>query len=204
MSIASYSELKTAIKNWLKRGTDLDSYTADFIALGEARIYRDLRIRCMETAISSTIASGVIAVPTRYRDLKFAYVNGTPVCSLERKDAEWIYYNYPTRSSDGKPRFIAREGESFIFGPYPDSDYTIKGIAYCALAALSDGNPTNWFTTNAPDLLLFASLCEVAPFLQHDDRIPLWERKYDIVRERIQREDENEEFSGSPLAATSR
>lgn len=203
MSIANYSDLKTALENWHKR-PDLDDYTADFIRLGEHRIYRDVRLRCMETALSTAISSGVIAVPSGYASLKYAYVNGSPMTKLERKDAEWIYHNYPTRSADGKPLFIAREGDNFIFGPYPDSTYTIKGIYYKKLDALSDSNTTNWFTTNAPDLLLFAALCEAGVYMEDDPRIAMWERKYAMQVSAIQAEDEREEFSGSPLAATVR
>lgn len=204
MSIASYSELKTAVASWVNR-SNLTANVPDFIALGEARIYRDLRIRAMETALSSAIAAGVVAVPSGYIELKFAYLNTTPIGKLTRKDAEWVYLNYPTRSADSQPKFIAREGDNFIFGPYPDgSSYTVKGIYYKRLDALSDSNTTNWFTTNAPDLLLWAALCEAAPFLVNDSRIPIWEGKYEFVKRQLQRQDEQEEFSGSPLAVTAR
>lgn len=201
MAITNYSELKTAISTWLHRD-DLTTIAPDLVTFAENRIYRDLRIRCMETALSSAIASGVIAVPSGYIELKSAYVDGTPVGKLTRKDADFIYKNYPTRASGGRPVFIAREGESFIFGPYPDSAYTIKGIYYKRLPALSDSNTTNWFTTNAADLLLFAALCEAAPFIGNDSRIVVWEGKYNEVKERIKREDRNEAFSGSVLSVS--
>lgn len=203
MSISTYGELKTAVAGWLNR-SDLTSIIPDLIRLGELRIYRDLRIRPMETALNSTISSGVIAVPSGYVELKYAYIDTTPVGKLQRKDSEWIYFNYPTRAADGQPKFIAREADNFIFGPYPDSTYTIKGIYYKRLDALSDSNTTNWFTTNASDLLLWASLCEAAPYLENDERVGLWEKKYDITKSRVQREDDQEDFSGSPLAMTAR
>jgi hypothetical protein len=206
MAITSYSTLQTAILGWVHRGSDA-TLTAEaplLVQFAEARIYRDLRIRCMETALSSAIASGVVAVPTGYVEMKYAYINGSPTQKLQRKDAEWIYHNYPTRSSDGTPKFFAREADNFIFGPYPDSAYTVKGVYYKKLDALSDSNTTNWFITNAPDLLLFAALCEAEPFLVNDERVALWEKKYDQIRARVQREDDGEEFSGSPLAVTVR
>jgi hypothetical protein len=203
MSISSYSELKTAVSTWLAR-SDLTSYTGDLVALGEKRIYRDLRIRAMEASLSSTIAAGVIAVPDGYVAMKYAYVEANPIGKMQRKDAEWIYEKYPTRAADGQPRYFAREADNFIFGPYPDSTYTIKGVYYKRLTALSDANPTNWFITNSPDLLLFAALCEAAPFLKADNRIQIWETKYKMVKDSIQLEDDQEEFSGSPLAMTSR
>lgn len=203
MSIASYSELKTAVANWLNR-SDLTAYVPDFIALGEARIYRDLRIRAMETALSSAISSGVVAVPASYKELKFAYVDGSPTRQLLRSDPEFIYAKFPTRSATSKPSYIAREGSNFIFGPYPDSNYTIKGVYYASLTALSDANTTNWFTSNAPDILLWAALCEAEPFIKNDERVGLWQAKYDLVKEAIEREERNEQFSGGGLAATVR
>lgn len=203
VAITDYDTLQSALANWLHRA-NLDSVIPDLILFGENRIYRDLRVRQMETALSSTIASGVIAVPSGYVELKNAYVNGTPAQRLERKDAEWIYAKYPTRASQGKPMFIAREATNFIFGPYPDSTYTIKGIYYKKLDPLSASNTTNWLITDCPDLLLFASLCEAAPYIQDDARLPLWERKYAQIAERVQENDDQEEFSGSPLSMSAR
>lgn len=201
MSIASYSELKTSVANWLKRA-DLTTYIPDLIAFGELRIYRDLRIRAMETALNTAISSGVLAVPSGYVEMKHAYINATPVQWLQRKTAEWIYQKYPTRSSDASPKYFAREADNLIFGPYPDSGYTVKGIYYKKLDALSDSNTTNWFTTNAPDLLLFATLCEAEPFMKNDARMMLWEQKYEAVKNAVQKRDDQEEFSGSVLAVT--
>lgn len=199
MAINSYSTLQTAVINRLHRA-DITILVPDFIALGEARIYRDLRIRCMETALSSAIASGVIAVPTGYVELKHAYIDGSPSGKLTRKNADFIYFNYPTRSADGKPKYIAREADNFIFGPYPDSAYTVKGIYYKRLDALSDSNTSNWFTSNAPDILLFAALCEAADHISNDAAMMKWEQKYNQVKDRIQSENDAEEFSGSPLS----
>lgn len=201
MSIASYSDLKTSIANFLHR-SDLTSMIPEFIADGEARIYNDLRIRAMETAFSATIASGTVAVPSGFLEWKFLYVDGSSAQKLSRKDAEWIYTQYPTRGASGKPVFFAREGETLIFGPYPDSAYTIKGRYYKRLTALSDANPTNWFITDAPDLLRFAVLCEAAPYLRDDSRVALWEAKYAAVKQRLEDTEKREAFSGSQLAVS--
>jgi hypothetical protein len=201
MALSTYSDIKTSVENWLKR-SDLDAYIPDLITLGEMRIYRDLRIRAMEAALNTAISSGVLAVPSGYVAMKHAYVDASPVQWLERKTAEWIYQNYPTRSSDASPKYFAREAENFIFGPYPDSGYTIKGVYYKQLDALSDSNTTNWFTTNAPDLLLWAALCEAEPFMKNDARVALWESKYEAVKSRVQSADDREEFSGSILSVS--
>ena len=202
-NITTWATLKTEVANQLNR-TDLTNDVPFFIQLAEFRIYRELRVRQMETVLNSTMSSGQIAVPSGYRSLKFAYIDGTPVQKLERKDAEWIYHNYPTRSASSKPFYIARDGGNFIFGPFPDSAYTVKGVFYKQLDLLSDSNTSNWLITDAPDLIYFAALCEAKPWLGDDERIAIWERKYEVVKQRVQLADNAEEFSGGPLAATRR
>lgn len=206
MSVTTYSELITSITSMSHRDGD-DDFIAQipvFFRFGELRVSRDLRIRAMESSLDDTIADGVVAVPSGYVSMKYAYIDGSPVQKLERKDAEWIHFNYPDRSGSGSPKYFARDGSNFIFGPYPTDGDTMKGTYYWRLPALSTDNETNWFTENAPDLLLFAALIEAEPYLMNDQRAALWEQKYAQTAARIQREDEVEEFSGSPLSSTVR
>lgn len=194
----NYTDLQESIANYLHR-SDLTDLIPDFIADAEARIYSELRVKAMEAAYSEAVASGSVALPTGFIEWINLYVDGDTACSLTRKDPEWIYTNYPTRSGSAKPVFFAREGETLIFGPYA-GPYTIKGRYYKRLTALSASNTTNWFIENEPELLRFAALCEAAPYIMNDERIPLWEQKYAAARDRIKRTDRNEKFSGSLLS----
>ena len=180
MAITNYSTLKTAISDWLDRD-DLTAEIDTFIDMMEAQLYRELRIEPMETALSVTLSSGVGTVPTspRFLSLKFAYVDGSPTRALELKSPGWIYENYPLRSSSSKPSFIARERTNFIFGPFPDSDYTIKGTYYAPLTALSSSNETNFFTDNAPDLLLFGALIHAAVYVGDDESAIKWKGQWE-------------------------
>lgn len=151
----------------------------------------------METALSVALASGVAAVPADYVEMKHAYIDGTPITSVQRKPASWIYTRYPLRSAEGKPKFFARDGSNFIFGPYPDSNYTIKGIYYKRLTTIvSSANAL--FVAN-PDLYLFAALSEAEPFLKNDKRIPVWMGKRDAIMGDVNGEDKAETYSGGPL-----
>ena len=193
----NYTDLQESIANYLHR-TDLTDLIPDFIADAEARIYSELRVKAMEAAYSETVSSGSVALPTGFIEWINLYVDGDTAGSLTRKDPEWIYTNYPTRSGSAKPVFFAREGETLIFGPYA-GPYTIKGRYYKRLTALSDSNTTNWFTENEPALLRYAALCEAAPYILNDERIPIWEAKYQAAKNRIQRTDKLEKMSGSLL-----
>jgi len=186
MAITTYTELQTAVARWLY-GSDsgtptlagIPSTIADLITLAETRIFREARTKDNEAAISEVMTSGVVALPSDYVSLKFAYVDGTPVQALEGRTAEWIYANYGTRSSTGKPQFVGRDRTNFIFGPYPDSGYTMVGVYYKKLAALSTTDHALF--TNNPDLYLFGTLAESTILIGRDDRIQLWESKYQKI-----------------------
>tara|TARA_R110000868_G_scaffold19561_5_gene84214 strand:- start:564 stop:1169 length:606 start_codon:yes stop_codon:yes gene_type:complete len=198
MSITTYAELKTAVTSWLDVPTStFTNQIDDLVTIAESRIFREARTKDTEASISTALSSGVYALPSDYLEMKFAYINSSPISSLERRSAEWIYTEYPLRTSSGIPKFFARESTNLIFGPYPDSDYTLKGVYYKKLTALSSG--VQALFTNNPDLYLFATLAESEILIGRDDRIKLWEMKYQKILSDVNGLDRKENSSGSVL-----
>jgi hypothetical protein len=198
MSLATYADLKAAVVSWLDVPTaTFTSQIADLITVGEKRLFREARTRDMEYAVNDTIAAGTIALPTSYVELKYAYIDGTPVQRLERRSADWIYQQYPNRSSEGIPKYIARESSDFIFGPFPDSGYTVKGIYYRRPEVIA--TTANAVFLANPDLYLFACLAESEPLIGRDARIALWEAKYQKILMDVNGEDTKEDHSGGTL-----
>jgi hypothetical protein len=176
LSLSTYTDLKTEIASQLRRA-DTASYVDNWVLLAETEIYRVVRARDMETAFSSTIANGVIALPTGYIDLKFGYVSSAGrAYKLHRRADSWVYENYPVRSAEGLPKYIAREASNFIFGPYPDSTYTVAGVYYKNLGAVSSSAHA-LFTSN-PDLYLYGSLWVACRNLKDDKGAARWEREF--------------------------
>jgi len=193
MAISSYTSLKTAIINWLDRD-GLDSVVDDFIDLAEAHFNRTLRLRAQETALSVTISSGVAAVPSDLLELKHAYIDSSGANLLEIVGAQDLYRKYPVRSATALPRLISRDGSNFIFGPYPDSDYTLAGIYYAKWTALSDDNSTNWLLSNAPDLYLYRSLVEAEGYIGNDARIATWAARAQAAQAQVDEQDDMEKY----------
>ena len=197
--ITSFSTLKTAVLDWLERADDTTMAATGgpvdvMIDLAEDKIYRKLRLRFMEASTSPTIASGVVAVPSDFLELKQAHVVTNPVTRLEPKNAEWIYANYPQRSADSTPQFIAQEGEEFIFGPYPDANKDVTLRYYQRPAALSLTNETNWLTTHASDILLNGALLESIGYLGMDERVPYWQAAYNEQMRELETQRRDEQF----------
>lgn len=199
LSISTYLELKAAITNWLDvpEASFPTGSIDDLVTVGEKRLFREVRTRDMEYAINATISAGMFALPADYVAVKYIYIDGMPTQRLERRTAEWIYNAYPTRSPEGKPLYFARESTNFIFGPYPDSGYTVKGIYY-RRQTIVETIPNALFLAN-PDLYLFACLSEAEPLIGRDGRIELWEGKYLKILMSANSEDRNEDHSGSNL-----
>jgi hypothetical protein len=79
----------------------------------------------------------------------------------------------------GQPAFYADyDYYHYILGPSPDAPYPCELLYYELPALLDDSNQTNWLTDIAPNLLLYRSLLEVAPFLKNDERLQTWQGLY--------------------------
>lgn len=180
--IAGYSSLVTSVQNYLAR-SDLAADVPGFIQNWEERFYRAPRNhgRWMESALSATVASSVIAVPSDYLNLKMAYVDGSPSSRLEQVSVELMYGRYPRGSWTDTPVWIARNGANFVFGPEPDDTYTIKGIYWAkptVMRSFAGDAAAHWIIVNAPDLALYGALLEAEPFLKNDSRLTIWNSMY--------------------------
>lgn len=193
----TYSGLCASVAAFLHR-SDLTAIIPDLILIGEKRIFRKVRCRVMEATFSGTIANGVIAVPTDYLELKFAYINSTPTSYLSGTSASQVYAKFPMRNAQGKPTLIGREGSNFIFGPYPDSAYAVLGTYYAKPTSVQT-SANALFVAN-PDLYLMAALCESAPYLKDDPRVQLWDAKFAVIVNDINNEAATEEGSSGGIA----
>jgi len=144
-----------------------------------------------------TISAGVATVPTDFKALKFARFAGSPVTPLTWVSPDELYRQYPNRATITTPCLISREGLSFIFGP-TSSDGTLNGIYYAKKDPLRTTDPS-WYVTNAPEVLLYGSLLESAPFIHDDPRLAVWRELYNDAIATLNVENENAETSFGPL-----
>ncbi len=177
MSITTYSELQTAVANWLHR-TDLTSRIPEFITLAEARINRKLRDRGTEASADITISARTAALPSDFREARRLYLDTSPIRLLEYMSPQDYWYRYSSTNT-GKPVVFSVEGSNFLFGPVPDGTYTGKLQYFRTLPALSS-SVHGIFTAN-PDLYLFQSLVAAEPYLENDRRVELWKAQADEI-----------------------
>lgn len=201
--ITNYTTLQTAVADWLAK-SNLTTFIPNFVQNWEERFYRQPRNfgRWMEAAFNLSISSSVIAVPSDYLGLKYVYVNGSPSSRLDRVSLNQLYGTYPRGSDTGLPRWISRDTTNFVFGPPPDSTYTIKGVYWAKptlIRSFASDAAAHWLIVNAPDLVLYGALCESAPFLQRDSRLATWKGLYGECLQDYRDLHSEEDVSGSPV-----
>lgn len=196
--ITDYASLQTAVGDYLAR-SDLSGFIPNFIQNAENKTYRRLNIRAEEQALSVSVSSGVGALPTRFKKLRFAYVDESPIQILDWMPLEDLYRKYPVRSGANTPVRVSRQGNNFVFGEYP-KDFTMTGTYYQKFEPLrtTDGN---WYVTDAPEVLLYGALLEAEPFIKNDPRIPVWRSLLADAIDSIETEETSSKYPSGSLRA---
>ena len=201
--ITTYASLQENVGFWLAR-SNLTSFIPNFVQNWEAKFLRQPRNwgRWMEASFTGTIASNVLSLPADYLGLKHARIDSSPSSPLDRWSLQQLYTKYPRNGCPGVPTRIARDLETFVFGPEPDSDYDVAGVYYAKptlirnFAADAAGH---WIIVNAPDLALYGALLEAAPFDRNDVRIPVWQGFYNDALQSYRDLNTDEDVSGSGI-----
>jgi hypothetical protein len=77
----------------------------------------------------------------------------------------------------------------WLIAPTPAAAYNFEVLYYERVQPLDSSNQTNWFTTYAPQALLYGSLLQAMPFLKNDERIGMWQQQYDLIMQTLMNED---------------
>jgi hypothetical protein len=213
MAIGTYSELQTAVANWLDRD-DLTARIQEFIALAEARMNRILRLAIMLNVDETTLggATKLVAgtrdysLPSGYLQMLDFHLRTSPITALsyitpENMNRMWAgsqsgrpeSYTILSDNSSGTPIKKVR------LGPAPDSAYDYSITFYKKIDALSITNTTEQMLTNNPDIYLYGALMEAEPFLMNDARVQLWATAYQQAVADLQEQDNKDRHSGSAM-----
>ena len=174
MAITTYAELQAAAANWLVRA-DLTQRIPDFIQLAEARLNRVMRTRMAEAEVALSAGTGVRAIP-----LPAGFTEPLRLW-IERAEgrAELAFLEaglMGVSSLRGQPRAWTINGANLGLDRPCDQTYALT-LRMLQAFALSDAVPTNALLSDFPDLYLFATLSEAAPFLRDAEMAAAYESK---------------------------
>lgn len=205
MAISTYSELQSAIADYLNR-TDLTSVIPTFISLAEAKMNRELRTRDMLTRISVNPSTEFFNVPADFLEtysLEFDMGTASPRQSLEyvgQREAEVLKAN----KVSGNTRYYTIMDGQFNLIPAPQLATALILIYYAKIPNLSVSQTTNWLLTKSPDLYLYSSLLEAMPYLKDEQRIAVWSASRGQVMDAMKEESERAMRPTTQLVARKR
>jgi len=207
MAITNYTELRASVADWLNR-EDLTAQIPDFITFAEARLNRTLRTREMLTRRRTLTTDGFIGLPHDY--LETFQLQLPPATTGQPNDP--LKYISPdeigtlaAHNITGLTRYYTIIDSAFQLIPAPSSSGVELTITYYAkVPALSSTQATNWLLTKAPDLYLYATLANAAPYLQNDERIPVWSQLASSAFDELMMDSERASRSRTNLTARRR
>jgi hypothetical protein len=203
MAISTYSELKTAVADWLNRA-DLTAAIPNFIQLAEAKFNRELRTRQQVKRAYATLTGQYIQIPTDWLEAINLQLNVTPVRVLDFVTLDQADRIRANRYGETDADAYTIVGDQLEVIPVVGANTEIDMTYYIKVPSLSDVSPTNWLLTAWPDLYLYATLVHAAPYLREDERVAVWKGLTDQLLEEIRLSDERAKHSGGPLRARTR
>lgn len=205
MSFSTYSDLKSAIGDWLNR-TDLTAVIPQFITMAEARFNREMRVREMLLRSEAVSDAEYLTLPSDWLEtyslemVVTATTTAPPLSYIGVNEAKILKANH----IQNDPRYYTMTNNFLELIPAPKANQDMILTYYQKIPALSDAAPTNWLMTKSPDLYLYASLLNAAPYLKNDERIQVWAAGMSDVMEKMQMDSEKAMRPATALAARRR
>lgn len=202
MTIASYSDLKTAAADWLARNDIDPARASDFVSLYEARVNRLLHTMRMVKRIDLEAGQSVSTLP-----LPGDYLEGTALRhtdgALEQLTMETIAAlgDIDPMRPAGRPARYAVVGTSLQLWPVPDQAYTLALTYYGGICPLSDaaGRTTNWLLQKHPDAYLNGTIAEVCDYIDDDRKAQRYRAKADSILGEIQAQALRQKLGAGPI-----
>jgi len=199
MAISTYSELQSAMADFLNR-SDLSSIIPTFISLGEARMNRDIRHWQMENRASTTIEGQYLLKPYDWVETIRFHLTGQDTSVISLLSSRAMADKRQSGSNiAGKPAYYAHSENQFEVFPTADGIYAAELLYYQKIPALADDATTNWLLSSYPDIYLYGSLLNSAPYLAEDGRAEVWARLYGEAVDKLNLNSQSAAYSGVGL-----
>ena len=199
--MTTYAELVTQIRDYTETDDQVLTTTIvnDFIEHAEHRIFRDVELNNDNVYVNGNTAANnrfvrlpgfsstdpskpsideiaTIRYVTLYTD------SGTRQrFDLVRVDQDFMseYYDTPETGSSAKPRYYANwDMGTIVVAPTPNAVYKFEIGITKKSPGLSSSNTKTWISVNAPNVLLYACLCEAFKFLKAPQDQQVYEQSY--------------------------
>jgi hypothetical protein len=200
MALDTYAHLKTAVADWLNKAglSGVDTKAAEFIALAEAQMSRELDVREMTGLLTTTVSDGEMGLPCDFAGVRSFRIEGSPAQPLEyvQPDA------FDRAFGVGRPcRYTVTD--VITFDPTPDAEYEVSLRYRKRIPPLGTGMSCNWLLRKHPDAYLYGALTQAIVYFRDDDRTTI-ENRYAAALNAIEEDDKRTAYPSTLNARAGR
>lgn len=193
--IDNYFTLKEALlgSDGYTHRTDLDDKADTFMQSVTATLNRTLRAREMESEVIITSLNENFSLPSDLIELRAIYIG----------DRELVSYLTPNQSYDcnfSHEPYYTIIGDTLKLNPIPTQSTSLKIIYYAKLPTFVTPFSTNNILINYPMVYLYGMMAEFSLYAQDDERITLWDGKFNNEINSINTQAKEARYSGSPIS----
>ena len=185
----TFNSLITDLQQYLERGTAVDPTVFDqlpnLINLAERQLANSLKLLGFVKAVTDvmTVGQSVIPKPDRWRatiSINFGVGTEQLRTQIFPRSYEYCRTFAPDEAITGEPKFYADyDYFTWLIVPSAAEAYPFEVNYWEMPPLLDETNQTNWTTDFAPNAILHGALLQATPFLNNDERIPVWQGIYD-------------------------
>lgn len=211
MALSTYNDLTAAVANWLNRD-DLTARIPEFITLAEARIRRNQHwfkqiYSLANGGLPFTVSAQPATLPVYVKEVlsmwasSAAYMHDIDIATPQA----WRTLVTSNRNASGIPvvaviapqmdTWLSSTGPKLFLWPPPSGSFDIDFQFIRDLDPLASA--VNGLFLRSPDLYLYGALAESAPYLQHDERLQVWQERFSAAVAEINVEVERAQYSAS-------
>lgn len=193
MAIATYNDLLTEVQDYLFGRPDVVAKVPTFIRLFEGKANRKLFCRQMEKrATASTDINSqtpeFLSLPADYQTMRRLRLLNPSESARGTPELDYVpppqieLLRERVANVPGDPTHFTIFGSELELIPTPTTAvaFNFEMLYRANLTPLDPNTNThNWLLDLAPDMYLYGSLVEAAPWLLGDERIPVWQTAID-------------------------
>jgi hypothetical protein len=165
----TYSKLIQAVISFSHR-SDLSDIVPNLIRLAEDKIYGalDSNKQDLSDTLVTVADQNFVNLPSDFIKLRTAtIISNTFVKSLDYLAPDQLNTLYDDEQT-GVPRVYTTFENLMALRPIPDAVYNVSIVYEARATYLSDDNASNWILTNYPLIYLYATLEQVAMYINED------------------------------------
>jgi hypothetical protein len=198
MSIDTFDQVKTALRNWSERQDLSDDIVEQCIFFAENDVSSRIRVPAMESTATLAVTDGSSLIPFDFLELRKMEFNGSSLVYLP-----WDQFLAQRGAQSPNVMYYSRQGARWYFSGLPGDTDTITCYYYRLIPSLSNDNTNNWLLQVSPQCYLYGGLKYIYEYLMQTERAAYWAQKLMDEINKLQAMAEMSEHRGSSIAVRS-